>query len=187
MTAQQDAAEVLAAHVARPVGSPHCICGWRPSMYLNDTESDRGQHRDHQADMLAAAGLLVTPERTPCCVMRVGIDSGYLVDIHDHCTCTPHAGAHERGCGMAPIAQVEGLAEHDAQVAARTLREWGKAMAERYPEDVFVEPRPSAWPLIAGGITAVGHTLDAVSASCMRRAARIAVVDADRIEREGLT
>jgi hypothetical protein len=32
-------------------------------MFLNDTESDRLQHVAHQADMLAAAGLLADPAR----------------------------------------------------------------------------------------------------------------------------
>ena len=54
-------AEVLAEHQSRPTGSPFCRCGWRPSMFLNDTESDRLQHVAHQADMLAAAGLLADP------------------------------------------------------------------------------------------------------------------------------
>jgi ribose 5-phosphate isomerase RpiB len=31
-------------------------------MYLNDTDSDRQQHRYHQADTLAAAGLLAAPD-----------------------------------------------------------------------------------------------------------------------------
>ena len=43
-------AEVLREHTARPAGSPHCACGWRPAMYLNDTESDRQQHRGHQSE-----------------------------------------------------------------------------------------------------------------------------------------
>lgn len=47
-------AGVLAAHAARPAGSPHCVCGWRPAIYLNDTESDRQQHLYHQAEAVAA-------------------------------------------------------------------------------------------------------------------------------------
>lgn len=53
----RDISEVLAEHVARPVGSPHCACGWRPALSLNDTESDRHQHRQHQTAMLAARGV----------------------------------------------------------------------------------------------------------------------------------
>lgn len=50
----EQVAAVLAAHAARPAGSPHCLCGWRPSMYLNDSAADRGQHRDHQAERVVA-------------------------------------------------------------------------------------------------------------------------------------
>ena len=45
--------EVLWEHRAYPTGSPHCKCGWRPALHLNDTESDRRQHHDHQAAALA--------------------------------------------------------------------------------------------------------------------------------------
>jgi len=48
-------ARVLREHASRPAGSPHCVCGWRPAMYLNDTESDRGQHQWHQAAVAVAA------------------------------------------------------------------------------------------------------------------------------------
>jgi len=53
-TVDKGIARVLAEHAARPAGSPHCACGWRPAMYLNDTESDRDQHRQHQAAAVAA-------------------------------------------------------------------------------------------------------------------------------------
>lgn len=43
----------LLRHQARPLNSPNCICGWRPTISLNDTEADRGQHLGHVADMLA--------------------------------------------------------------------------------------------------------------------------------------
>lgn len=77
--------------------------------------------------------------------------------------------------------------ERDKRVTGRALREWGQSLADRYPEDLFIEPRRDAWSQIAGALAAIGHTLDAVSASCMRRAARIAVEDADRIERQEAT
>lgn len=49
---KQSVLEVLLAHEARPTNSPYCICGWRPALMLNDTESDRGQHRGHVSRMV---------------------------------------------------------------------------------------------------------------------------------------
>lgn len=46
--------EALLAHQPRPINSWFCICGWRPGLQLNDTESDRRQHRMHQAEMIEA-------------------------------------------------------------------------------------------------------------------------------------
>ena len=48
--------DILWWHRAVPTGSSHCACGWRPSVSLNDTESDRRQHVVHQADMLNTVG-----------------------------------------------------------------------------------------------------------------------------------
>lgn len=45
--------DVLWEHRAYPTGTPHCKCGWRPALYLNDTESDRRQHHSHQITALA--------------------------------------------------------------------------------------------------------------------------------------
>lgn len=50
--------KVLMQHQAKPTGSCHCACGWRPAMKLNDTESDRQQHVWHQVEMLAYSGVL---------------------------------------------------------------------------------------------------------------------------------
>lgn len=44
--------QVLIEHRAVPPNSPYCKCGWRPALSLNDTESDRGQHIEHQAEMI---------------------------------------------------------------------------------------------------------------------------------------
>ena len=74
--------------------------------------------------------------------------------------------------------------EHDAQVAARALRNWGQEMLARYPEGVFVEPDENGWRFIALALARQARTLDAVSASLMRRAAKLAIEDADRIERQ---
>lgn len=54
-TMADHAREVLIKHQARPLNSPNCICGWRPTISLNDTEADRGQHIGHQVDMMMAA------------------------------------------------------------------------------------------------------------------------------------
>lgn len=53
--------DVLDQHRAQPNHSPHCACGWRPSMYLNDTESDRRQLRQHQAEAVTDAVLATLP------------------------------------------------------------------------------------------------------------------------------
>lgn len=47
--------QVLIEHRASPPGSPHCNCGWRPQLSLNDTTADRGQHLGHQVDMIMEA------------------------------------------------------------------------------------------------------------------------------------
>lgn len=49
-------------HRAVPTGSPYCACGWRPAMYLNDTDSDRRQLVGHQVDVLIRVGLLSTDD-----------------------------------------------------------------------------------------------------------------------------
>lgn len=49
---------VLSDHALR--GHFGCECGWRPAISLNDTESDKKQHRVHQVDVLSAAGLIPT-------------------------------------------------------------------------------------------------------------------------------
>jgi len=122
--AVERATEVLTTHQRRDSAS--CLCGWSRLGH---------SFAQHQADMLAAAGLLVTPE-------------------------------------------------HDAQVAARALRNWGQEMLARYPEGVFVEPDENGWRFIALALARQARTLDAVSASLMRRAAKLAIEDADRIERQ---
>jgi hypothetical protein len=60
MTITEQVADALRQHRAVPTGSPFCACGWRPGLMLNDTESDRQQHLYHQAEALAAAGLIPT-------------------------------------------------------------------------------------------------------------------------------
>lgn len=54
MTAQLDAAEVLERHRAEPNHAPHCACGWRPALSLNDDVSDRHFLREHQAEQVVA-------------------------------------------------------------------------------------------------------------------------------------
>ena len=80
------------------------------------------------------------------------------------------------------------LAEHDAQVRreakVEALREWAAAMLDRYPEDVFVPPVREDWTWLGRLVSQHGGVLDAFSAEIMRRAAHIAIKDADRIERE---
>lgn len=49
---------VLSDHAIR--GHFGCVCGWRPGLSLNDTESDKRQHRVHQVNMLSDAGLVPT-------------------------------------------------------------------------------------------------------------------------------
>lgn len=49
---------VLSEHALR--GNYKCECGWHPGIRLNDTESDKKQHRFHQALMMAEAGLVPT-------------------------------------------------------------------------------------------------------------------------------
>jgi len=77
--AVERAAEVLTTHQRRDSAS--CLCGWSRLGY---------SFTEHQADTLAAAGLLMTPEAVAAVVNSIG----YVADI--------------------PL-----LAEHDAQVAAR--------------------------------------------------------------------
>ena len=71
---------------------------------------------------------------------------------------------------------------HDRAVAARALRDWGTGHAERYPEDVFIPPTAEDWGWLALLVMDHGRTLDAFSADIMRRAARLAIEDADRVE-----
>lgn len=61
MTAQQDAAELLAAHTVRGVkdGLWHCECG----MYWPLEGDSVEPYMRHLARVLDGAGLLVTPER----------------------------------------------------------------------------------------------------------------------------
>lgn len=47
---------VIADHQARPLNSPNCMCGWKPQLSLNDTESDRRQHIGHVAECIMHAG-----------------------------------------------------------------------------------------------------------------------------------
>lgn len=55
MTTVDLIAQTLEEHRAYPNHSPHCTCGWRPAMYLNDDESDRRQLRAHQAQAVTEA------------------------------------------------------------------------------------------------------------------------------------
>jgi len=104
------AADVLAAHQVRTARGDAwlCRCG----------TTSRMPFEQHQADMLAAAGLLAT---APCCPPSPEeVVNGWLVERHTHCTCGggPPFG-HEPGCGLvplAPLSEVKGMAEHDAQV-----------------------------------------------------------------------
>lgn len=45
-------ARTMAQHRAEPSISANCICGWSPTMSLNDTIADRGQHMGHVAEMV---------------------------------------------------------------------------------------------------------------------------------------
>ena len=116
--AVERAAEVLTTHQRRDSAS--CLCGWSRLGY---------SFTEHQADTLAAAGLLMTPEAVAAVVNSIG----YVADI--------------------PL-----LAEHDAQVAARALRE----AAEEIP-----------------GSTTPGPAVDPYDAACEWLLER-----ADRIERQ---
>ena len=44
--------QTLRDHRPYPAGSDQCYCGWRSPISLNDTESDRDQHRAHQVEVL---------------------------------------------------------------------------------------------------------------------------------------
>ena len=79
------------------------------------------------------------------------------------------------------------LTEHDAQVAAKALREWAAAHLAYYPEDVFVPPTRDDWDWVARLISQHGGVLDAFSAEIMRRAAHIAIKDADAMTRQADT
>lgn len=73
---------VLLAHEAQPLNSSNCMCGWRPTMSLNDINSDRQQHRAHVAAVMARfieqePPEDLYPEHYRHCHIRVG----YL------CTC----------------------------------------------------------------------------------------------------
>jgi hypothetical protein len=46
------AIDTLLKHQAYPVNSVNCMCGWRPALMLNDTESDRAQRLTHVAEVL---------------------------------------------------------------------------------------------------------------------------------------
>lgn len=80
------------------------------------------------------------------------------------------------------------LGAHDAQVRreakAEALREWAAAMLDRYPEDVFVPPVREDWAWLGRLVKQHGGVLDQFSAAYMRRAARIAMRDADDLDTE---
>ena len=56
----------------------------------------------------------------PCCKMTPRLDGWWLVSEHDHCTCSPHMGAHEVGCGMTPDVKLDHLPGWDELVTAVT-------------------------------------------------------------------
>jgi hypothetical protein len=104
------AADVLGAH-ARIGPRGQRRCGWYPAMRLNDTDADRRQHDQHQADMLAVAGVLATTEHDASEVLRR----------------LPGARSSKAAPGYVFIDEVvfdAWLAEHDAEVRAQALRAW---------------------------------------------------------------
>ena len=127
MTGQPTAADVLRVHTR--VDSTSCICGWRGGLWQT--------HARHAADMLAAAGLLVTPEHD-----RDVRREGYWTALGD-----VRSGAFISGPAH------DALAEHDAQVAARALREaafavrhsWDGSWNLRDPEDPEVFHSVDRW------------------------------------------
>ena len=56
----------------------------------------------------------------PCCKMTPRLDGRWLVSEHDHCTCSPHMGAHEDGCGLTPEVKLDHLPGWDELVTAVT-------------------------------------------------------------------
>lgn len=85
------------------------------------------------AQALANAGLLT---KRP----RLEIEGEWLVEVVDYHTCGagPGSGAgHEPGCGSIPVARLV-TPEHDAEVAAKALRE----AAPRFRHD---RPSASVW------------------------------------------
>ena len=56
----------------------------------------------------------------PCCKMTPRLDGWWLVSEHDHCTCSPHMGAHEDGCGLTPEVKLDHLPGWDELVTAVT-------------------------------------------------------------------
>ena len=56
----------------------------------------------------------------PCCKLTPRIDGWWVMDDHDHCTCSPHMGAHEAHCGTSPAMDLSVLPGWDELVTAVT-------------------------------------------------------------------
>lgn len=74
-------AQIMLRHQARPLNSPNCMCGWRPTMSLNDTEADRGQHMGHVVEMILEVEQAAPVDQHPGHFRHCRIRAGYL------CTC----------------------------------------------------------------------------------------------------
>lgn len=98
-----------------------------------------------------------------------------------------HADAGHHGVAHVLYQAAEGVEsiteQHDREVQAEALREWGQRLNALCPTDVFV-PLPEVRSHLATAVlSAVGISRDAVSADMMRHAARVTLAEADRIER----
>lgn len=125
MTGQPNAADVLADHPVfwlgdYPGGTRCDTCG------VLDTSTDQ-----HRVDMLAAAGLLVTPVEV----------SAWPTDDEVRETFGRQASSPAR----ARLAFGRWLAGHDAQVAARALRERGEAWAQTSAPGGIVDDWGRGW------------------------------------------
>ena len=60
------------------------------------------------------------------------IEGDWLVRSFDHCTCSPHYGAHERHCGMEPEVDLSTLPgwRSEAEIKAEALREAADQLTE---------------------------------------------------------
>ena len=59
--------------------------------------------RERKRDKLRASYQLDIDEG------RIILENGWIIGLVDECTCSPHYGAHEPGCGREPYAQLADL------------------------------------------------------------------------------